>query len=116
MMRENDTKHFITLYEAAAGRHGLPPHTVDGIVNYIVRGCPIGGFLSAVLRNDLRAAFGKADLKNFNALGRIVIFLENEAPLTCWGSEEAMMNWIDKGGLAGTNKEVEQNAQTQSTS
>lgn len=73
---------------------GIPAYMVGGLVLYIVHKKKPGDFLCAVLRNDLRAAFERADAMNFLIVGRYVKFLYNSAPANCWGSEENFKRWI----------------------
>ena len=49
---------------------------------------PVGGFLTAVLENDLMQAFGQADQYNLAALKEILIYVRWEIPASCWGSPE----------------------------
>ena len=80
---------------------GIPERMHGGLVRYIERGVPAGDFLMAVLRNDLRGAFDRADDENAQILRRYVMFLYNDAPAGCWGSPENVKNWIDSGGFYG---------------
>ncbi len=52
-----------------------------------------GEFLSAVLSNNLREAFGRADDINQARMFDIVQYCYNEIPSPCWGSPEAMRTW-----------------------
>ena len=61
---------------------------------YITRRLIPGGFLQAVICNDLKEAFGRADEDNTRAMKEIVSWFYNEAPSDCWGSREKMEAWI----------------------
>lgn len=61
---------------------------------YIEHGCPPGSFLQAVLANDLMDAFGRADSVNAEAIAAYAGYLYNEAPRACWGSREAVADWM----------------------
>ena len=50
-------------------------------------------FLYAVLTNDLVDSFALADLENRKKLNDWRIFIYNELPANCWGSEEKVDNW-----------------------
>jgi len=63
--------------------------------------CYPGGFLCAVLENNLRRAVDQADDVNLRALPAIVGYLFNRAPARCWGSREQMDHWDKCRGLAG---------------
>jgi hypothetical protein len=72
----------------------LPEHMQYGAREYVERGRRPGGFLLAVLRNDLVEAFGKADGTNLRAMEVWVLWLFNEAPRECWGSAEKVNAWV----------------------
>ncbi len=55
-----------------------------------------GGFLTAVLANDLMEAVGRADADNLMLLSPICGFIYNELPSPCHGSREAVAAWLDR--------------------
>ena len=75
----------------------LPPHLQGGVQRYIEQGIPPGGFLTAVITNDLFLAISHADNISLAALPEIVRFFYNETPTMCWGTEEKMKAWIKTG-------------------
>lgn len=72
----------------------LPDHIRGSVKRYIEQGIPPGGFLSAVIRNDLAEAYDRADHINQGRLGDVVQFFHSEAPSLCWGSQEKLDQWI----------------------
>ena len=71
------------------------PRDVEAtLTDYIQTGVPMGGFLTAVVENDLANAVGRADAQNAAALRSIVMWIYNEAPSACWGSKEKVRAWI----------------------
>jgi len=74
----------------------LPGGTRESIDRYVQYGIPTGGFLRAVLANDLKEACGRADVYNQVALPCIVAYLYNECPATCWGSYDRVDLWLEK--------------------
>lgn len=58
----------------------------NNIDNYVTRHIDPGDFLQAVLANDLREAFGRADEENRYAMFDIVAYCWNNIPSNCWGS------------------------------
>jgi hypothetical protein len=80
---------------------GIPGHCQDGLHLYFEQGVPLGGFLSAVISNDLKEACARADDINRRHIFEYVQFLYCYAPAPCWGSPEAYKKWIEKGGLKG---------------
>ena len=77
-------------------REAVPTHTLGGIDRYINEHIEPGGFLMAVLENNLREAFARADMSNREAMFDIVSYLYNEAPAACWGSPEKVHTWLHK--------------------
>lgn len=75
----------------------LPHHLQGGVKRYIEEGVPPGGFLTAVIENNLRLAVGHADNISLAALPQIVWFFHNESPGDCWGTPEKMKLWMKKG-------------------
>ena len=79
----------------AAVECGVPSHTIDPLLRYIMDGLEPGGFLMAVLSNDLMEACGRADEMNGRYLKAICTFLYNYAPSECKGSPERVGQWLD---------------------
>jgi len=79
----------------------LPEHIRGGVKRYVEEGIEPGGFLRAVISNDLSGAFGKADSINSANLENIIKWFYNYAPSQCWGSPEKMVKWMKKGGMKG---------------
>ena len=65
------------------------------IHDYVNHGLRPGDFLSAVIRNDLKEAVARADSENLRNLPAFVAYFYNEVPAICWGSSEAMDQWIE---------------------
>ena len=78
---------------------GLPLE--NSLKRYVLMGDPVGGFLSAVLENDLFGAVGMADERNAPEINRYVRWLYNYAPAVCKGSREARRAWQEAGGREG---------------
>ena len=76
-------------------RELIPESTRGAIERYVVNRIRTGGFLYAVLTNDLRGAMATADNDNLAALKVIVGFLHNEVPGICWGSADRVRLWLD---------------------
>jgi len=54
-----------------------------------------GHFLTAVLENNLRDAFGRADPENRKVLQQIVAYCYNEIPSASWGSKAKVKAWLE---------------------
>ncbi len=77
----------------------LPGHIRSRVQLYIERGHSVGGFLRAVICNDLKGAMGRADEINRERLHDIVRFFYNEVPGDSWGSHEKMVAWVEHNGM-----------------
>ena len=62
----------------------IQPYILNKIREWVEKGSPIGGFLTAVLENNLSSAIACADEYNFPAIPAIVSYLYNEVPCGCW--------------------------------
>lgn len=76
----------------------VPEHCRASLMDYVMLGQRPGGFLSAVLSNDLYGALCRADDINVDRMG-VYAHCLNRLPSACWGSREAYEAWIEKGGL-----------------
>jgi hypothetical protein len=85
-------------------RRLIPEHCREGLMLYIMEGIEPGGFLCAVLENDLIGAFSKADSINSARMEDYAKFLHNYAPRECHGSPLKVRAWCQKGGLNGMEK------------
>lgn len=74
----------------------LPEHIREGARKYIEEGRHPGGFLTAVVQNDLFSAFAKSDEINARRMRDILYFFWNEAPGECFGGKDKMDEWIKK--------------------
>jgi hypothetical protein len=68
----------------------LPKHIRHGVKEYIEKGFIPGGFLQAVICNDLSGAFQRADSTNTERMKDIVQFFHWWVPAPVWGSKEKM--------------------------
>ena len=82
----------------------LPPHMQEGARRYVEQGVPPGDFLYAVLCNQLRQAFERADDINTCCMKAWATWLYSACPMLAQGSAEAVKAWIAKGGLYGMTK------------
>ena len=73
---------------------GVPEHTQGALMRYVNDGLHPGGFLTAVITNDLIGAVTRADRWNLDALPSIVMFMLNAMPAASIGSTENMEQWL----------------------
>jgi hypothetical protein len=93
-MREGVVLHFID----AIARSSVPEHLRGGLVRYMSDGILPGGFLQAVLCNNLMEAAARADPTSARTLVPIVQFLTDHAPASSWGSREKVLAWTTTPG------------------
>ena len=74
----------------------IPEMTLDALTRYVEKRIPTGGFLRAVLTNDLMGAMAKADIANQEALPSICKYVYNRVPSGCWGNEEIVDSWLKR--------------------
>lgn len=85
--------------------YSLIPERIMSNLLYYVKGEEFpGGFLYAVLCNDLFGAFGKADKEMTPLIGLLVHYIHWEVPGGCHGSPEHVKEWMEK-----KRKEKEEN-------
>lgn len=72
----------------------IPNRTKESIDLYVERGVMLGSFVMAVLENNLKEAFGRADEGNIAEMFHIVSYCYNNIPVNCWGSPEKVARWL----------------------
>lgn len=80
-------------------KYDLPDYMKDGYVRWVINGLYPGSFLTGVLKNDLYSAVIKADNRNKYALHDWMMLLQNDTPVGCWGNENNVRDWAERGGL-----------------
>ena len=76
-------------------RNTIPPHLMEGIDRWVEKRILPGGFLTAVLENDLKNAVSRADDISKKHIADIVTYLYNYVPSACWGSKEKVEEWAE---------------------
>lgn len=76
----------------------LPSSLAPGMQRYLEQGVQPGSFLTAVICNNLKEAFVKADDFNQELMFEIVKWMYNEIPRLCWGSPARVENWMKRFG------------------
>lgn len=72
---------------------GLPERFQGGLQHWVEGGQVPGGFLTAVLRNDLSDAVMRADSESLLLIRHVVQWLTAHAPGPSWGSVGAVRDW-----------------------
>ena len=73
----------------------IPSYVITALEYYVSDRHSTGGFLNAVLTNDLFRAVGKADNESMKALRGIVTLIHCHVPAICWGSKERVRDWLN---------------------
>lgn len=73
-----------------------PQHLKESLARYVEIKIECGGFLTAILENNLKEAIGRADHINIELIPHIVAYCYNSLPSTCWGSPEKVNSWLSK--------------------
>jgi hypothetical protein len=74
----------------------IDPDVLASISRWVFRGIKPGGFLTAVLQNDLYTAVSRADGRNAAALKDIAVLLFTYCPTGCYGSREKVEKWLSQ--------------------
>lgn len=85
---------------------GIPFETFHSLREYVINHRAPGGFLTAVLSNSLMDAVLRANCECLEALPEICNYIYTELPGDCWGSSEAVENWIS---VPNTNENENEN-------
>lgn len=73
---------------------------VVALERYVQMRLPVGGFLTALLANDLKEACGRADDNNLHNLPALVAYCYNHIPAHAWGSYERVAAWLTPQTIA----------------
>jgi hypothetical protein len=74
----------------------VPEHTRESLQRYVEHKILPGGFLMAVLTNDLFSAVGRADSENIKYLKDICMFVYNRMPANSWGNEDKVYKFVEE--------------------
>ncbi len=72
----------------------IPRDIHASLERYVNDRVPPGGFLYAVLCNDLEQTLARADEDNLAALKNIVTYVVMHLPRTCRGNSVAIRRWL----------------------
>lgn len=72
----------------------IPQDVKETLDLYVSHRIPTGGFLEAVLSNDLRGAISQADDVSLAHLKPIVLYVLWEIPAACWGNRDRVEAWL----------------------
>ena len=66
----------------------------EAIFGYLVYGWEPGGFLTAVMANDLYRAATVSDIANVDNLAYVAKFVVYALPQACYGNYDQIKNWL----------------------
>ena len=75
-------------------QYSIKKSVLDSLDRYVNDKIPTGGFLEAVLCNNLMEAVGRADDDNLRNLYTICMYVRWEIPHNCHGSPEKVRAWL----------------------
>lgn len=67
----------------------------QALSNYVLNKIPPGGFLTAILANDLMGAVGRCDAWNHHYMKDICNFVYNRIPSNAWGSYYHVQKYLE---------------------
>lgn len=73
----------------------IPGYMHSAIIDYYEKGYQPGGFLTALINNDLRETFARADDTNIRHIRNYIMWFYNFAPGGTWGYPDAVETWIN---------------------
>ncbi len=74
----------------------IPPLVREALDKHAKEHRSTGGFVTAVLENNLMEAVGQADHNSLAALPSIVAYVYNEIPGACHGSPAKVKAWRER--------------------
>lgn len=72
----------------------IPTHIKNSLDLYVKTRRPTGGFLRAVLEDNLSETIIRADDASLAYIKEIVLYVLNNMPSPCWGSHEKVVEWL----------------------
>ncbi len=88
-------------YDAGADWSLIPEHMRGAVSRYVMHGLHPGGFLPAIICNDLQSAVARADSVNQSRIADYIRFFSSHVPRAAWGAESMMNKWMKGRGLVG---------------
>lgn len=85
--------NLIAYWNQNAADELIPERMQGALRRWVTEGIEPGGFVSAILENNLFEAFARADAENSLIIKNYLLFLYNHAPAGCYGSKEKCNAW-----------------------
>ena len=93
-----DTQAYLVCVAAGtwpADKTFVPQKIRESIERYVKHGLRTGGFLEAVLSNDLMDAFKRADRDDLVMMPTIIAYIYNDVPTAAHGSRDKYNAWLN---------------------
>ena len=74
---------------------GIPSYMHESIMGYYEEGWTPGGFLSAIINNDLKEAIIRSDDNNIDRFKQYMMWFYNYAPAGTWGYKGAVKDYLN---------------------
>jgi len=94
-MKEGELESMMAENNRLNPERKVPQSTIDTLERYVEHRIEPGGFVRAVLENDLKEALGRADMYNRSAIFQIIGYCYNHIPSVCWGSVQNVQDWLE---------------------
>lgn len=75
----------------------IPKHMMESLDLYVSHRIQPGGFLTALLENNLSEAVGRADHINIELIPTYCSYMYNMMPSDSWGSPELVSKYLNGG-------------------
>ena len=82
-------------------------HLKSDLDRHVKSGGEVTGLTQALLENNLKESFARADDFNVQHMHEIVKYLYNEIPAACWGSPEKVEAWKRRMETAHVQAEID---------
>jgi len=95
-MTQSEEKEFLRKAMNFVSKNGQTMSTpsIHALAKYVYERVPPGGFLQAVLINDLISAVAQADEENIEKIPAYIEFVYNHIPHAAWGTPKKVNDWI----------------------
>lgn len=75
-------------------KYNIPQELIEGLILYRDEIIKPGGYLTAILENNLFDAVGKGDTVNLLVLKELCVYIYHELPGDIWGSKEIVEKYL----------------------
>jgi len=103
---KTDLKPMVVVYPPDYSKVPGTGIMANGVRRYIEHGYQPGHFLTAVICNNLKEAFARADDTNARLMHDWVKYFYNDIQGNAWGSPEEMKDWMDSFDADGNVRHV----------